>query len=85
MKVIIFTKGDGPEMREARDRGKELEEENLEVEYCDVETPDGSEKAALYDIYSTPSFLVAKDDGSIISLWRGAVPLKSDIEYIARS
>jgi len=85
MKVLVFTKGDGPEMRDAKERGAELEEERLEVEYYDTESPDGVSKAELYDIYSTPSFVVSRDDGSMVQIWRGSVPPKSDVEHEARA
>lgn len=85
MKVLVFTKGDGPEMRQALERGKELEEGRIEVEYYDTEEPDGVSKAQLYDIYSTPSFLVTRDDGALTRMWRGMVPPRSDLEHDARA
>lgn len=84
MKVLIFTNGEGPEMRDAKDLGAKLEEERIELEYLDTEDPDGVIKAQLYDIYSTPSFLVTRDDGSLVSMWRGTIPPVSDIEHDAR-
>lgn len=83
MKVLIFTKGDDPEMRNAQDLGKEIEDQRIEVEYLDTEDPDGSIKAELYDIYSTPSFVVTRDDGSIAQMWRGTIPPRSDLEHEA--
>lgn len=83
MEVLIFTKDDGPEMRDALDLGKELEDEKIETEYYDTESPDGASKVELYDIYSTPSFVVIRDDGSIVNVWRGTIPPRSDIFHDA--
>ncbi|PIZ00568.1 hypothetical protein COY62_01875 [bacterium (Candidatus Howlettbacteria) CG_4_10_14_0_8_um_filter_40_9] len=83
MKVLVFTKGDGPEMRDALDLGKELEDEKVEVEYLDTEEPEGVSSVELYDIYSTPSFVITRDDGSIVNVWRGTIPPRSDIFHDA--
>lgn len=84
MKVLVFTKGDGPEMRDAIDLGKALGDEKIEIEYYDTESPEGDSKVELYDIYSTPSFAVIRDDGSLVNIWRGNIPPRSDIEHDAR-
>lgn len=81
MKILIFTKEDGPEMREALDLGHELESRGALVEFIEAESPEGSEKVSLYDIYSTPSFVVTQDDGSIVNIWRGYIPPLSEIEH----
>jgi len=82
MKILIFTKEDAPEMRGALDRGKELEEAGQTVEYYDTDDVEGISKAQLYDVYTTPSFVVARDDGSMIQVWRGKIPAKSEIEQV---
>lgn len=80
MVVKIFTQDDTVEVREALEFGKKLEEEGYTVEYFDADQPDAIAQMELYDIYSYPSFVVAKDDGSEIECWRGTVPLASDIK-----
>ncbi len=76
----IFTQDDTTEVREALEFGKKLEEEGYAVEYFDADKPESVQPMELYDIYSYPSFVVAKDDGTEIECWRGIVPLASDIK-----
>ncbi|MCL4386863.1 MAG: hypothetical protein M1355_00270 [Patescibacteria group bacterium] len=80
MKVLVFTKEDGPEMREAIDKGKELEADDFEVEYYDTDEVEGISKAQLYDIYSTPSFVAVRDDGSLAQIWRGIIPTTDELK-----
>jgi hypothetical protein len=80
MLVKIFTQGDGPEMREALDFGKRLEEEDYIVEYYDESDEKVSPQLELYDIYSYPTFVVAREDGQVIECWRVQIPLASDIK-----
>jgi hypothetical protein len=80
MLVKIFTQGDGPEMREALDFGKRLEEEDYIVEYYEASDDKVSSQIELYDIYSYPTFVVAREDGQEIECWRVQIPLASDIK-----
>jgi len=81
MKVIIFTREDNQLLEEAKDRGKELEDSGVVVEYLDTESYDGVEQAMIYDVYSTPSFVVTRENGSLIKIWRGEVPILGEILY----
>lgn len=81
MKLLIFTKGDSPETRSAKELGALLEGEKYEVEYLDSENPDSEQRAELYDLYSYPSFVAIRDDGSEIECWRGVVPIAGDVKH----
>lgn len=81
MKLLIFTQGDTPETRSAKELGSLLEAEKYQVEYIDSESADAEQKAEIYDLYSYPSFVAVRDDGSELECWRGAVPIASDVKY----
>jgi len=80
MVLKIFTREDAPEMREAIEFGKRLEEDGFSVEYYDADSEDSTQQIELYDVYSYPSFVVAKDDGIEVECWRGKKPLEYDVK-----
>jgi len=79
MLVKIFTKEDGPETRKAFDLGKSLEVD-YRVEYYDADDSATTPVVELYDVYSYPTFMVTGEDGVLIEIWRGMVPLESDVK-----
>lgn len=79
MVLKVFTKSDGPESRAAKELGEKFEERDFEVEYYDSEDEACTNQLELYDLYSFPSFVVARDDGTEIECWRGIVPLFGDV------
>lgn len=79
MILKIFTKEDSPETRQAKELGPYFEERKREVEYFEADSQEAVQQIELYDIYSYPSFVVARDDGTEVECWRGTVPLKDDI------
>lgn len=80
MKTMIFTRDDGPEQREAKDFGAELESEGYGVEYIDADDESAVSEIELYDIYSYPTFVVIRDDGTEVECWRGVTPIAGDIK-----
>lgn len=80
MILKIFTKGDGPEARDAKELGAGLEAESYQVEYLDVDDQANTNQVELYDVYSYPTFIATGDDGTQIEIWRGRVPLESDLK-----
>lgn len=88
MKVKIFWKENCdrcPGCPEAKDLGRELEEENIKVEYIDTETKEGALQAEAYDIISTPNILAIREDiGTPVKQWAGEVPQKEEVKYYAR-
>lgn len=79
MVLKVFTKEDAPEMRNAIELGKEIEADGFKVEYFDAEDEVSTNQLEIFDIYSFPSFVVARDDDAEIECWRGKVPLKYDL------
>lgn len=85
MKTLIFTKEDGPEQREALELGARLESEKYEVTYIDGDAESAIAEIELYDIYSYPTFLVIRDDGTEVECWRGVTPIAGDIKNFLNS
>jgi len=83
MKLIVITKGDGPEMRGALELAANIANEGYEVETIDWDSDEAASIAAIHDIYSQPAFLVLADNGAQIEMWQGdSLPLASDIEHM---
>ncbi len=83
MKLIVLVNGDGPEMRESRARAEEIEAEGFEVEVLDWESDDAVSIAKIYDIYSTPAFIVTGPEGRLIELWQGQeLPAITNIKHL---
>ncbi|HBY57077.1 MAG TPA: hypothetical protein DEG96_04365 [Candidatus Atribacteria bacterium] len=79
MKVKIFWKKNCPNCPKAKRLGEQLEEENILVQYFDVDTVDGLAEACLYDILSTPSFVITDSGDNEIIAWKGQVPFLEEI------
>jgi hypothetical protein len=79
MVLKVFTKEDSQEMEKALELAKKFEEERYSVEYYDADSAESTQQMKLYDIYSYPSFVVARDNGSEVECWRGKIPLKDDV------
>jgi len=83
MKLLVFVNGDGPEMREAKLRAADLVNEDYEVEVLDWEAEETADAASLYDIYSTPAFVIIGPDGGLVERWQGTnLPLTSDMKHL---
>lgn len=80
MILKIFTKDDGPQMRQAIELGQKLETEDYEVEYYDSEEMATTQLLELYDVYNFPTFVVTTEAGTPVETWRGQVALESDLK-----
>ncbi len=74
MNLKVFYQGDGPEMRYAKDKARELESEGYRVEYLDWDDRLTIHQAELYSVMTTPAFLIVQDDGKMVELWQGDLP-----------
>ncbi len=84
MILRVFIHGDGPEMREAKDIVERLKEtSDIEAEILDAEDREGKEVAKVYDIYTTPSFLLTTDEGVILNSWIGRLPAEFELKAAA--
>jgi hypothetical protein len=55
---------------------------NKEIETVSLETPEGAEKARVYDITIYPAILALKEDGQLINMWQGDnFPLLDQLDY----
>lgn len=84
MKVIVITKGDGPEMRDVLEMADRIEAETYEVERVDFDDPEARQLTELYDIYSTPALLVVENDGRVVEAWQALLPTESEIKNLLR-
>lgn len=79
MVLKVFISDYTRETEQAIEFGKSIEENGHRVEYLDADDASNAQQQELYDIYSYPSFVVARDDGSEVECWRGKIPLKDDV------
>jgi len=71
-----------PGCPEAKELAGQLEKEKIKTELVDTESEAGAVDAKNYQIFSTPSVLVAReDDGSVINLWEGETPSAAAVKY----
>ena len=49
------------------------------LENIDSNTPEGSRLVSLYGLNQLPAILIITNDGQLINLWQGNLPLKDDI------
>lgn len=83
MKLIVIKNGEGPEMRDAQAIADDFSNDGKDVEIIEWESDEATSLARLYDIYSTPAFIVTGDDGSQIEQWQGSqLPLVSEIKHL---
>jgi hypothetical protein len=52
-----------------------------ELELLSLETKEGAQLAALYDVVRYPAILVIAENGSLLKFWQDDFPLMNDIEY----
>lgn len=84
MKLIIITKGNGPEMREALSLGERVETDGYSVEYHDYEDYESENLIRLYDIYNPPAEIIVEDDGRMVEMWHGFVPTENEVTNFMR-
>lgn len=78
--IKIFTKAKCPKCPAAKEIGKELTQEGLEVFHYDLDTIDGLAEASFYSILSTPSMVIEDDQEREVVSWRGVVPTLPEIK-----
>jgi len=83
MKLIVITNEEGPETRAALELADNVTAEGYDVEKIAWESDEAVSLAALHDIYSTPSFIIVRDDGSQVELWQGSnLPIASEVKHL---
>ena len=83
--IKIFTKAECPKCPAAKEIGSILQQEGLQVNYYDLETPDGLAEAAFYSVLSTPTIIIEDQDERILAGWRGSIPTLQEIQGVIRA
>jgi glutaredoxin len=83
--IKIFTKAQCPKCPAAKEIGGILQQEGLQVNYYDLETPDGLAEAAFYSVLSTPTIIIEDTNEKILAGWRGSVPTLQEIQGVIRA
>ena len=79
MEVKIFWQDQCPNCPLAKELGKKLEEQGVNVNYYDIKEVNGLTTATLFGVMSTPSIVVAEGDNEIAS-WKGEVPSIEEVK-----
>ena len=80
--IKIFTKAECPKCPAAKEIGGILQQEGLQVNYYDLETPNGLAEAAFYSVLSTPTIIIEDEDEKILAGWRGSTPTLQEIQGV---
>ena len=83
--IKIFTKAECPKCPAAKEIGSILQQEGLQVNYYDLETPDGLAEAAFYSVLSTPTIIIEDQNERILAGWRGSIPTLQEIQGVIRA
>ena len=49
------------------------------VEMQSINTRDGATTASIYDVVAYPAILALADDGSVLNMWQGDLPLMDEV------
>ena len=75
MKLLLFTQATCPKCPEAK---RVVEGIDIKKEFWDINEPFGLGEAAWWDVITTPSIVLTKDNKEVKG-WRSIVPSKEDI------
>ena len=79
-KVKIFWQDSCPNCPPAKELGKRLAAEGVDVEFHNVKDADGLTEDVLHGLMATPSVLVLADDGTEKAVWRGSTPKLEEVK-----
>jgi hypothetical protein len=81
---VLYNK-ETPGERMASDIVKRLEQEQVECELLDADSPRGVQMAEHYDIMGRPAVALVREDGSPVQVWQGedGMPSPADVSYLA--
>jgi len=83
--IKIFTKAKCPKCPAAKEMGKELKKEGVQVLHYDLDTIDGLAEASFYSVLSTPSVIIEDEEEREVMSWRGIVPTLQEVkQYLIR-
>ena len=79
MVVKVFWQENCPNCPTAKELGKKLQDNGVEVEFHDVKDIDGLAQAAIYSIMATPSIVVSEGNNEEVKSWRSVVPSADEV------
>jgi hypothetical protein len=80
MVVKIFWQEECPNCPPAKELGKKLETNGVDVAYYDVKDLVGLTHAIKHSIRSTPAVVVADEDDRELKIWRSKVPSLDEVK-----
>ena len=88
MKVLILYKPNSEHSRKVEEYVEELKKRvigtSIRIELLNANTRDGMATASIYDIFSFPTIMVLRMDGSVQKSWEGEnLPLFDEIQAYA--
>ena len=88
MKVLILYKPNSEHSREVEEYVEELKKRSvgssIRVEVLNANTRDGMAMASIYDVFSFPTIMVLRMDGSVQKSWEGSdLPLFDEVQAYA--
>lgn len=86
MKVLILYRPNSEHARSVEEyvRDFKRQEPDRRIETVSLDTPDGANKARIYDIVAYPAFIALKDDGQLLKSWQGEQwPLMNELAFYA--
>lgn len=84
MKIVILYHPESDHSRTVEEYVHDFTRINPEVEMTliSVDTREGADKAAVYDVTAYPSMLALKEDNELVKAWVGLpLPLMNDVAY----
>jgi hypothetical protein len=87
MTTYLLYNRDTPGERSMEALAKRLaDEEQVDPELLDADSPRGIQLAENYDLMGRPAVLLVRDDGSPVKAWQGAddMPAPGEVGYLSR-
>lgn len=81
MKVIVLYHPQSDHARKVETYAQDFQRQRGKtIELVSLETPEGADKARLYDIVQYPAVLALRDDGQLSKLWQSdEMPLMDEV------
>jgi hypothetical protein len=79
--IMVLYRPNSEHERAVLEWQKELSSSGIEIKLVDVDSQDGVAKVELYDATEYPSVLAIKNDGSVLQMWKGKLPLLAEVGY----
>lgn len=83
MKAVVLYRPNTDHERTVIDYARDYERQTgRKLEMVSLDTPDGAERAKVYDVTQYPAILAMDDSGHLLQMWQGEpFPLIRDVSY----